>query len=305
MNSERISEVLRFRKVLPSIVSVAHVQALSASATNTERTLARLVAEGKVRKVTIPGRGKGGAAIGDGMVLVEQWKQRMQQDTGLAQDVRVKYFALMDAYPSSPTVPIVSLTDDDLRTLVSLGYLTSPAALTSAGLLTPCASAPSLLDFCRAGSTAATGSFAAVGGQGAVHERGGGGSTLASQSTRPLPRHLQPQQMTLSLPSTGAYLKLLTETRAHLLALLKQLSPRYKEAAMNLLKEKWEGNTLNDAASMAKRARGEWSGVLPGKTKRWREFYGLRFEWVLEECVGSGLMELFDTGSVGMGVRAR
>jgi len=111
--------------------------------------------------------------------------------------------------------------------------------------------------------------------------------------------------MTLSLPSTGAYLKLLTETRAHLLALLKQLSPRYKEAAMNLLKEKWEGNTLNDAASMAKRARGEWSGVLPGKTKRWREFYGLRFEWVLEECVGSGLMELFDTGSVGMGVRAR
>jgi hypothetical protein len=30
----------------------------------------------------------------------------------------------------------------------------------------------------------------------------------------------------------------------------------------------------------------------------------MRFEWVLEECVGSGLVELFDTGSVGRAVRA-
>ena len=110
--------------------------------------------------------------------------------------------------------------------------------------------------------------------------------------------------MTFSLPSTGVYLKLLTSARLHLLALLKQISPRYKEATMELLKEKWDGNIPNDAASRAKRARGEWTGVLPGKTKKWKDFYGLEFEWVLEECVGSGLAEIFDTGSVGIGVRA-
>ena len=88
------------------------------------------------------------------------------------------------------------------------------------------------------------------------------------------------------------------------LSLLKQISPRFKEATHELLKEKWEGNIANDATARAKRARGEWSGVLPGKTKKWKDFYGLRFEWVLAECVGSGLVELFETGSVGWGVRA-
>ncbi len=73
---------------------------------------------------------------------------------------------------------------------------------------------------------------------------------------------------------------------------------------MELLKEKWDGNIPNDATSRAKRARGEWTGVLPGRTKKWKEFYGLEFEWVLAECVGAGVVECFDTGSVGWGIRA-
>ena len=95
--------------------------------------------------------------------------------------------------------------------------------------------------------------------------------------------------MTLSLPSTGVYLRLLTEARAHLLYLLKQISPRHREATAALLSEKWSGNVLGDPISQVKRARGDWSGVLPGKTKRWRDFYGMRFEWILAECVGAGL----------------
>ncbi len=43
--------------------------------------------------------------------------------------------------------------------------------------------------------------------------------------------------------------------------------------------------------------------MLPGRTKKWKQFYGMRFEWVLEECLGTGVVELFETGSVGMGVR--
>ena len=56
-------------------------------------------------------------------------------------------------------------------------------------------------------------------------------------------------------------------------------------------------------SSVAKRMRGEFTGVLPGRTKKWKDLYGMRFRWVLEEAIGAGLIELFDTGSVGPGVR--
>lgn len=308
MSSERVSEVLRFRKSLPPTVSLAHLHGLSVSSTSTERELAKLIAEGKVRKLTIPGRGKGGAAAGEGVVLAEEWKNSVYEAAGLTDDMRQKYCELMDAHPASGTAPATSFTNDTLRHLVLAGYLTSPAALsTSAGSLFSSPSLSSLLPVSKAGSSAATGTIAAVGGQGAVHESGGGGSTLATKENRTSrqDRLLQQQAMCFALPGTGAYLKLLTEARLHMIHLLRQLSPRHKEATRDLLKEKWEGNVLGDAASRMKRARGEWSGVLPGKTKKWRDFYGLRFEWVLEECVGAGLVELFDTGSVGVGVRAR
>ena len=50
-------------------------------------------------------------------------------------------------------------------------------------------------------------------------------------------------------------------------------------------------------------ARGEYFGVLPGRTKKWKEFYGLSFDWLLAEAVSTALVELFETGSVGRGVR--
>jgi hypothetical protein len=73
---------------------------------------------------------------------------------------------------------------------------------------------------------------------------------------------------------------------------------------LDMLRERWDGGiAANDEATKAKRYRGEWTGVLPARTKKWREFSGLRFEWVLEEAVGSGLVEGFETGSVGKGFR--
>ena len=310
MGSERISEVLRFRSALPKIVSLAHLHALSTSSTNTERELARLLGRGVVRKTVIPGRGKGGAAVGEGVVLVEDWKAAVRDAAaGVDDEVKEKYIALMDAHPASTTAPTSSLADDEVRQLVTAGFFTSPALLLSskASDLFARPGSSSLLSstLSQSFSTAPTGTLAAIGGYGAVHESGGGGSTLATSGSRSSATHLKQREMTFSLPATGAYLKLLTSARLHFLALLKQLSPRYKEATVDLLREKWDGNVANDAASRAKRARAEWTGVLPGKTKKWRDFYGLRFEWVLAECVGSGLVELFETGSVGMGVRAR
>ncbi|THC98701.1 hypothetical protein EYZ11_001835 [Aspergillus tanneri] len=104
----------------------------------------------------------------------------------------------------------------------------------------------------------------------------------------------------LSLPNTGPYLRLLAAGRAHLLSLLKK-SP---EIPLDLLRDRWDGAVESEKSfSVAKRARGEFAGVLPGRTKKWKELYGMNFRWVLEEAIGAGLVEIFDTGSVGPGIR--
>jgi hypothetical protein len=106
----------------------------------------------------------------------------------------------------------------------------------------------------------------------------------------------------LSLPNTGPYLRLLGAGRSHLVSLLKK--SKYNEAPLSLLRDRWDGAVETDRSfSLAKRARGEFAGVLPGRTKKWKELYGMSFRWVLEEALGAGLIELFDTGSVGPGVR--
>jgi len=107
----------------------------------------------------------------------------------------------------------------------------------------------------------------------------------------------------LSLPNLGSYLRLINDARVHLLELLGK--SKYREAQLHLLRERWDGAVESDSrVSTAKRLRGEFSGVLPGRTKKWKQFYGLNFDWILEECFGAGLVELFDTGSVGHGIRA-
>jgi len=74
---------------------------------------------------------------------------------------------------------------------------------------------------------------------------------------------------------------------------------------MYLLRERWNGNVDNDSqVSVAKQTRGEFSNVLAAKTKKWKMLNGLCFDWVVEECLGAGLIEVFETHSVGLGVRA-
>ncbi|WPH03701.1 Hypothetical protein R9X50_00658400 [Acrodontium crateriforme] len=306
MGSERISEILRFRDGLPPIVSLAHVFALSQSATQTEREMARLVAAGTVRKIVIPGRGKSGGLVGEGLVLVDDWIARVKGAAGLTHETGEKYIALLHAKRGEFSTTTSSFTTDEVRELVTHGFLTSPTSLSSSSqpssLLAPKSAASSLA---TAGSTFTTGTLAAIGGSNAITASGGSGSTLLA-SARPS-NNISYNTMTFSLPNTGAYLKLQTTARAHLHFLLRQISPAHREASNDLLREKWNGNTIapGDAAANAKKARGESSAVLPGRTKRWREFWGTRYEWVLAEAVGSGGVECFDTGAVGLGVRAR
>ncbi|KJX94860.1 hypothetical protein TI39_contig4154g00018 [Zymoseptoria brevis] len=298
MNSERISEVLRFRKRLPPIVSVAHLLALSRSPTETERELARETAKGSIRKVTIPGRGKGGSTIGEGVVLSEDWKRRVQEEEGLDESLRDRYISLMDRNPISSTVAVSIFSSEEIRDLMTAGYLTIPSLPSDTNVYN---TVPGASSISKAGFSAPSGSLAAIGGHGAINDSGGGGSALAAKDMRRMESFRD--MMNFSLPSTGLYLRLLTEARLHIVFLLKQLSPRHREATLDILREKWDGNVSGDALSAQKRMRGEWAGVLPGRAKRWRDFYGLEFDWILAECVGSGLMELFDTGAVGVAVR--
>ena len=159
-------------------------------------------------------------------------------------------------------------------------------------------------------SKAASGSLAATGGHGAVHGAGGGGGTAGLQERAPNQNtsdqsHKQSiragGELQLSLPSTGPFLKLLTTARSHLISLLSK--SKYSEAPENLLRERWNGGVATEGRS-ARTGKGAFADILPSRTRKWKQFYGLKFEWVLAECVGAGLVEVFETGSVGRGIRA-
>lgn len=91
MNSTRIAEVLNYRISLPPVVTVAHVHALSKSATSTEREIAELAKAGIIRKVVVPNRGKGAAAAGEGLVLVSEWERIVRAHPDLEEIVKGRF----------------------------------------------------------------------------------------------------------------------------------------------------------------------------------------------------------------------
>jgi hypothetical protein len=298
MNSTRIAEVLNFRANLPPIVSVAHVHALSNSPTATEREIATLINAGIIRKIVLPGRGKNGPAVGEGLVLVSEWEKVVQADNSLSQDIKDRYISFLRSPSTRPEFTPVEIT-----------------ALSNSGLITRSATAStnteiffrpgattlgSLQRVSTAGSSFASGSSGAVADSSKAHISGGSGPsgriTTGSSLSASTP-------FGFSLPNTGPYLRSLMDARAHLINLLGKTN-KYREAPREMLKERWDGGVAGtDEAAKAQKARGEWKGVLPGRTKKWKQFYGLEFQWVLEECLGAGMVECFKTGSVGIGVR--
>jgi hypothetical protein len=78
MNSTRIAQVLNFRKALPPIVTVAHVDALSMSSTKTDREIAEMAQAGVLRRVVIPRRGVGASAVGDALISIKEWRGLVQ-----------------------------------------------------------------------------------------------------------------------------------------------------------------------------------------------------------------------------------
>jgi hypothetical protein len=144
------------------------------------------------------------------------------------------------------------------------------------------------------GSRHAAGSLEAIGGASATQHIHGGTSFNTSQAAL--------SSYNFSLPNTGTHIKLLVDARMHLIDAVKKA--KYKEMPLDALRERWEGGVVvQGEREERKKARREFSGVLPGRTRKWKQYYGMRFEWILEECLGAGLLELFETGSVGRAVR--
>ncbi|KAG9196543.1 hypothetical protein G6011_01664 [Alternaria panax] len=292
MNSTRIAEVLNFRRRLPPFVTIAHIDALSTSSTHNEREIAELAKAGVVRRVTIPNRGVGAAAVGDGIASVREWQALVQAHGELSEDLKARYIAAMNRNPTSASIPGTTFTSPELSALVTFGFLTSATNYPSNTSLFASPGNSSLLAVSKSGSRHAAGSLDAAGGTLATqHIHGGSGSRPSIAA-----------QYNFSLLNMGAHIKLLVDARTHLLALLKKT--KHREMPLDTLRERWDGGvTANDIKAERKKLRGEFAGVLPGRTKKWKAFYGMRFDWVLEECMGAGLVELFETGSVGRAIR--
>ncbi|KAL8950210.1 MAG: hypothetical protein Q9222_003739 [Ikaeria aurantiellina] len=328
-NSTRIAEILNFRRSLPVITTTAHVNALSASPTATEREISELMKADFLRKVVIPGRGTGGSSVGECLVLLPDLDEMLDRAEGVDNSLKGmlhyprKWPRSTDAFTSSipkanteyatlarqPFALLIlspTFSPDEVSFLKRAGFVTSSVDRSSSesricGSSDSASRAPTSISYV---SRAASGSLAATGGEGAVIEAGGslglcrGKSQFGANDELPF----SASRHQLALPNAGPYLRLLMEARSHLVSLIHK--SKFREIPLYLLRERWDGGiSSDDSASQRKKYRGEFAGVLPSRTKKWRQFWGLKFDWVLAEVVGAGLAELFETGSVGQAVR--
>ncbi|KAG9242647.1 serine-threonine protein kinase 19-domain-containing protein [Calycina marina] len=290
MNAQRTAEVLGFRKRLPHLVTLTHVQALLNSATVVEREVVELVRGGVLRKIVVGGRG----AMGEMLITMKDF-EALLHGSGLQEEVRTKFLQVLQDSPMALGIEKGRVTEGDAKALMKAGFLTAatPAWATTEMFLTPGEGSRGTAMSLHSISRAASGSLAAVGGYEAVY---------MATNRNAYDHNSGSMAFNISIPGAGPYLKLVTAARAHLVSLLSK--SRYRESPQTMLKERWEGGIeVGDAGSLARRNRGEFDGVLPGRTRKWKTFYGMSFDWVLGESVGAGLVEVFNTGSVGRGVR--
>lgn len=300
LGSARTAALLHARDALPPVVSAVHVQAVVGSPTAAEREMAELVRAGTARRVVVPRR-RGG--IGELVVMSGELEEMVKGCEGLGEDVKEGFVRWLR---ENPAAQVMSGGDGLARkrewmdALVRAGFLTAANEGVGAGgtgVYARPAERHALLSL-ETVARAAAGSVDAVGGEGALHAAGGTGARGVDGSAR----GVAVGGLRVAVPGAGAFLKLLSAALEHLVALLEKIP--YREMPEHDLREKWDGGIAGDKeAALAKKARGEFVGILPGRTKKWKDFHGLAFDWVLREAVGAGLVEIFETHSVGRGVR--
>ncbi|KAL7628696.1 hypothetical protein AAE478_000211 [Parahypoxylon ruwenzoriense] len=302
MNSTRIAEVLNYRKRLPPIVTVAHIQTLLSSPSAVEREIAQLARAGFIRKVVVARRGD----IGETVILATDFEQMVKDSASLNRETRDSLTTFLKENPETQMIKPSALRPSETNQLIRAGFLTSHhtgvihhGSMSNTMNLYSRPEDKGTLTSLETVSRQATGSLGAVGGDGAVHMAGGSGGGLLGASRG----DTIATELKLAVPGNGTFLKLLSSALDHLVLLLGK--SRFREAPETVLRDRWDGGIPKEEARYAaKRSRGEFAGILPGQTRKWRQFYGLSFDWVLREAVGSGLVEVFETRSVGRGIRA-
>lgn len=267
-----------------------------------------------LRKVIVPFRADG---IGELVILSEELESLIKNAGGVRQSVKDEFVRWLRGNPAAQIFDMVQhghggearvgvgdglsgkegWKREDVDALVRAGFLTAMndgPARKGEGLYARPSERHSLVSL-ETVAKAAAGSVAAVGGTGVVHGVGGTGRRggLADHG---------PEQFRLAIPGAGVYLKLVAGALEYLRELLGRT--QYRQMAESDLREKWDGGVAGDSEAVAaKKARGEFVGVLPGKTRKWKELHGMAFDWILREAMGAGVVEIFETRSVGRGVR--
>ena len=288
MNSTKIAELLNFRKRLPPVVSLAHIHALITASTRTEREIAQLITTGTLRKIPVAGRGNDISGLGEFIIRTSDLEDLISKSS-LADAHKDKFKTLLRDNPRATNLPALLLEPSELTALVKAGFLVTASAHVK--ISTSSSARAQFSSSVTTASRTPSGSILPPSPAAFENHRSGAGNSATNV-------------LTLSVPNLGPYLRLLSQARNHLLDLLARGS-KYSEAPAYLLKERWDGaSAVGDSKGGPKRVKGQFQGVLPGQTRRWRQLYGLEFPWVLDECLGSGLIEGFETGAVGLGVRA-
>ena len=301
MSSTRVAEVLNARRNLPPVVTTAHLQALLRSPTAVERETAELIRAGVLRKIVVLRRGRDGG-VGEFLVATSDLQDLVERSVALDDGTKRAFLQWLKDNPAKLKLSTGDggLKLEQIDRLVKGGFLAASHDF-DGGSVTSVFARPedrgtniSLETVSRA----AAGSVDAVGGQGAVHASGGSGGGRAGGSRS----RLGGTELSLAVPGQGAYLKMVSAGLSHVVGILSKSV--FKEIPETLLRERWDGGVAKDSKQHAgKRERREFAGVLPGRTKKWKDFYGMAFDWILHEAVGAGLVEVFATGSVGRGIR--
>lgn len=276
--STRRTELLHYRGTMPPLVTAGHVHAvLTSSPTRVEREVAELLGRGALRRVRVERRGGGGEALIETPLFIEI----MQNSRTVSEAAVIEFVKFLKANPMAQTLGGSVLPDAQTDELVRAGFLTSAATRATPGTtLHVRPEDRTTLTSIQRVSQSASGSLSAIGGQNAIHMAGGGGGGVGSASSTG--ESAAAAEYRIAVPGHGRHLKL-------------------AEAALDWLRETLGRTKWGEGPEDWLRERFEGGGLYG---PRWKELQGVEWTWVLGEAVGLGVVEVFQTGSVGRGVRA-
>ncbi|KAH7163208.1 serine-threonine protein kinase 19-domain-containing protein [Dactylonectria estremocensis] len=274
-NSTRTAELLNYRVAAAPIVTVGHLNAVLNSPSKVSREMAELIGKGVVRRMRVERRG----GMGEALIEVADL-DGMLDKARLGEETKKNLMAFLRENPTAQTLPKGVLESSQADELVRAGFLTASTPSTLGNTLDVRPEDRTTMMSIQHVARFASGSVSAVGGCNAVHLAGGGGG--APTLTHAASLDASPAAFRLAIPGHGRHLKLAGAAVDWVREALGRT--KWGEGPESWLQERFEG------------------GGLYGP--RWKEFWGVEWEWVLGEAVGLGVVEVFETGSVGRGVRA-